>query len=515
MKIIFINPCSDKKIDNDGGEMCFGIAIVSACLKKAGFETDLVQIVEDNTEEEIAEILQSKGRANIYAFHYLSHFRKTIEKWSRVIKSFSNAKIVCGGTSAVIEPETLISVNEIDAVCIGEGDLSMVEFVTKLKNETLESGVENFWLKTADGSVIKGEVACLTSDLNELPYYDMNIFDLNSIRAMKLRVPCIPVILSRGCPYSCTYCANNNVKKAYRGKGHYFRFMKPRRAIDELKNILSHIDKPATFSFVDDTFNFDLKWVDEFCSIYKEEIGLPFKAMGRGDHITKESAQVMKQAGCFRFVIGVENGSYQIRRNLLKRKISDDQLFNASQILRKAGIQVQSSNMCGLPGETREDMLSTIKLNALCGIDIPVCAIFWPFRNTDLYDLCIDQELINESFDNHIEEFTTLAESTVLNVSPEMKKHIRFNSKCFAMLVYTYKKIMELPDNMKNVLSGWFDTLYLTGRLADISSDDLMIQQGVEFENSMFRDLEIPLLEMIEKEYGLQFSSPEISGRRI
>ena len=64
-------------------------------------------------------------------------------------------------------------------------------------------------------------------------------------------------------------------------------------------------------------------------------------------------------------------------------------------------------------------------------------------------------------------------------------------------------------------MSGWFDTLYLTGRLADISSDDLMIQQGVEFENSMFRDLEIPLLKMVEKEYGLQFRSPEISGRRI
>jgi hypothetical protein len=374
--------------------------------------------------------------------------------------------------------------------------------------------VENFWIRN-NGSVIKGDVSRLIADINELPYYDMGLYDLNNIRAMKLRVPCIPIILSRGCPYNCTYCANNNVKKAYRGKGRYFRFMTPERAVNEVKNMLRYVDKPATIAFVDDTINFDLKWLEEFCSLYKKQITLPFKAMGRGDHITYESAQIMKEAGCFRFVIGVEHGDFNIRRNLLNRNITDDQLLNASKALRQAGIQVQSCNMCGLPGETREDMLSTIKLNARCGVDIPICAIFWPFRNTDLYNICIEKKLINESFDDTIEDFPTLAEGTILNVSPEMKNHIRFNSKAFSMLVHMYRSFLEFPGNASKVLTGWFESMYVSGKFAGLGADDAMIRHGVEYENNMFRDLEIPLLERLEQEYGLQFQAPEIAGRRI
>ena len=97
MKIMFLNPCSYKKLDHDGGEICYGISIVSACLKTAGHTTSLIQIVEDLPEDEILSVLKQKGEADIYAFHYLSHFRRTIAQWSRVIRTFTNAKIVCGG----------------------------------------------------------------------------------------------------------------------------------------------------------------------------------------------------------------------------------------------------------------------------------------------------------------------------------------------------------------------------------------------------------------------------------
>lgn len=514
MRVIFINPCAAKEIENDGGEICYGIAIVSACLKKAGHDTGIIQIVEDYPDDKIEEIIREKGSADIYAFHYLSHFRGTIEKWSRIIKSVTDAKIICGGTSAVIEPQTMVNIKGIDAVCIGEGERSLVEYVDRLSHGTVAAGLENFWIRN-NGSVFKGDVSQLITDLNELPYYDMGLFDLDNVRPMKLRVPCIPIILSRGCPYNCTYCANNNVKKAYRGKGRYFRTMTPVRAVNEVKNMLHFVNKPATVSFVDDTINFDLKWLEEFCNLYKKEINLPFKAMGRGDHITYESAQIMRDAGCFRFIIGVEHGDYHLRRNLLNRNITDDQLLEASKALKQAGIQVQSCNMCGLPGETMADMLSTIKLNALLGIDVPICAIFWPFRNTDLHNISIEKKLIDESFDDTIENFPTLAEGTILNFSPEMKRHIKFNSRAFSMLVHMYRSFLEFPANTGKSLTGWFEDMYLSGKFAEPDTYEAMIRHGVEYENNLFRDLEMPLLERFEQEYGLQFQAPEIAGRRI
>jgi radical SAM superfamily enzyme YgiQ (UPF0313 family) len=514
MRIVFLNPCADKKIDNDGGEICYGIAIVSACLKQAGHDTGIIQMVENCSEDRIAEILREKGEADIYAFHYLSHFRKTIEKWSKVVKAVTGAKIVCGGTSAVIEPQTMINIKGIDAVCVGEGENALVEYVRRLAAGTAAQGVENFWIRN-NGSVIKGEVSQLVPDLNELPFYDMGLYDLNNIRPMKLRVPCLPIILSRGCPYNCTYCANNNIKKAYRGKGRYFRTMTPERAVNEVKNMLRFVDKPATISFVDDTINFDLTWLEEFCRLYKQEINLPFKAMGRGDHITPASAQIMKDAGCFRFIIGVEHGNYQIRRDLLHRHITDEQLQDAAAALKQAGIQVQSCNMCGLPGETREDMLSTIRLNARCGIDIPICAIFWPFRNTDLHNICIDMQLISESFDDSIEDFPTLAQGTILNFPPDMKNHIRFNSNAFAMLVHMYRGFLNFPGNTSKALTDWFEDMYISGKFATAGAVESMIKHGIDYENNLFRDLELPLLQGFELEYGLRFQAPEIASRRI
>ena len=156
MRVVLLNPCAARKLTNDGGEICYGLSILSSCLKKAGHETSLIQIVEDYSDEEILEIIRKKEPADVYAFHYLSHFRRTMERWSRLIRSATKSKIICGGSSAVIEPQTAFGIPEIDAVCIGEGENSIVEYVTALSEGRLEKGIENFWIKKSDGSLVKG-----------------------------------------------------------------------------------------------------------------------------------------------------------------------------------------------------------------------------------------------------------------------------------------------------------------------------------------------------------------------
>ncbi len=123
--------------------------------------------------------------------------------------------------------------------------------------------------------------------------------------------------------------------------------------------------------------------------------------------------------------------------------------------------------------------------------------------------------LIEESFDDHIEDYPNLGENTVLNFTKEMKVHIRFNSKAFAMLVYLYKKIFELPEGMRVAPEAWLDESYISGKFAEFSLGGKLLQQAMEFENQMFMDLELHLLEEFRSEYGLEFSDPTIVGRRI
>jgi radical SAM superfamily enzyme YgiQ (UPF0313 family) len=46
-------------------------------------------------------------------------------------------------------------------------------------------------------------------------------------------------------------------------------------------------------------------------------------------------------------------------------------------------------NMVGLPGETPEKHMATVRLNQRLRPDVTECSVFWPYPGTDLYDLCV------------------------------------------------------------------------------------------------------------------------------
>ena len=83
------------------------------------------------------------------------------------------------------------------------------------------------------------------------------------------------------------------------------------------------------------------------------------------------------------------------------------------------------------------------------------------------------------------------------------------------MLVHMYRSFLEFPGNTSKILTSWFESMYLSGKFADEDDDEAMIGHGVEYENNLFRDLEIPLLQRFEQEYSLKFQAPEIAGRRV
>ena len=110
--------------------------------------------------------------------------------------------IAFGGVHVFLNPDKTIKHDNIDIICTGEGEGSLKELCDSFDKGKMDTTVKGLWFKTKDG-IIKNPPAKLEEDLDSMPFAD---------RGMYWKYPVIekrttfPVMGSRGCPYTCTYC---------------------------------------------------------------------------------------------------------------------------------------------------------------------------------------------------------------------------------------------------------------------------------------------------------------------
>ncbi|GAI83107.1 unnamed protein product, partial [marine sediment metagenome] len=75
--------------------------------------------------------------------------------------------------------------------------------------------------------------------------------------------------------------------------------------------------------------------------------------------------------------------------------MSNRQISNAIEQVKNIGIRVTTYNMVGIPGETKNDVLKTLRFNAELEVDIARFFTLYPYQGTPIRDLCIEQELLD------------------------------------------------------------------------------------------------------------------------
>jgi radical SAM superfamily enzyme YgiQ (UPF0313 family) len=159
---------------------------------------------------------------------------------------------------------------------------------------------------------------------------------------------------SRGCPYQCTYCNAALLRDIYKEeKGSPLRF----RSVDNVIEELKWADREGRIAFVcfyDEIFGADIRWLRDFAPRYRREIGKPFLAATHPAHCTEEYAQLIKEAGCIKIDLGVQSTDPHIRKTILKRHETNEQIENAIAHIKRAGIFLQIENIFNLPGQDIE-----------------------------------------------------------------------------------------------------------------------------------------------------------------
>jgi radical SAM superfamily enzyme YgiQ (UPF0313 family) len=211
------------------------------------------------------------------------------------------------------------------------------------------------------------------------------------------------IATSRGCPYSCKFCAD----ATYYGKR--LRFRNPSRIVDEMAWVQREFGI-SDFLFWAESFTLKPEFAKQVSEeIIRRELAVRWVCNSRVDHVDLELLKIFKQAGCWMIGYGVESGS-QKTLDRMKKGTTIQQTIDAVNRAKQAGLEVTGHCVIGYPGETEEDIRETIKFTKKIKLDFAQFYCSVPFPGSELYRMAIDENwLTTNDWTRFEQNFSVLA----------------------------------------------------------------------------------------------------------
>ena len=192
--------------------------------------------------------------------------------------------------------------------------------------------------------------------------------------------PIAPIMVTRGCPYLCTFCAGGVVS------GKKIR----RRSIGHVLNelYLLHNDFGIKeFHIIDDNFTMDGAYVKEFLKQLKElDLGMSWAVPNgvRMNTLDDEMLALMKETGLYLVSLGIESGSDEVLRSM-KKSITTAEIRECVKRINDAGIDIAGFFILGFPGETPQTIRQTIRFSLELKLMRANFFTYLPFPGSDSY----------------------------------------------------------------------------------------------------------------------------------
>ncbi|MEZ5489703.1 MAG: radical SAM protein [Gammaproteobacteria bacterium] len=389
----------------DCNEISMPLASISAYLKREFPWVDvtlmpilLMRDAEKYSPENFARNIQALN-PDLIAFSIMSpHWYPIRSYFEKVKEVMPDLPLVVGGYQPMLSPEETISNKDVDIICVGDGEYAMGHLVQFLKG-TKPGPMLGMWEKLDNGEIFKDEPV-QTADLTALPFPDYDIFSVDGdfrqvVTSMMgpQEILVFPVMTGRGCPYRCTYCCNTPLLEGWKTKKTFLRKYDPEALVKELVR-LRDTHGVEYFEFWDELFLSNLRFVRAFFDLYKEHVKLPFAINSRVEVMNEEFCQRAAEVGCDTIWFGIESGDEKYRREMLGRKMTNEQIITAAENCKNAGIARLTLNMTGMPLETADNMRQTLALNKLIKPEIFTFFTYIPLRGTPLYDIAEREGLL-------------------------------------------------------------------------------------------------------------------------
>ena len=452
MKITFVYPDIEPQIVNWQGYFYYGVAILSAVLRKKGHQTSLIHITQPVNQSDFIRDIKKQG-PDLIGFSSTSHMYLYVKKLaSYLVKAEIDVPTIYGGIHPTIAPDEAIQIEGIDMICRGEGEDAIVELCRKLEKDEDPSHIQNLWVKHGE-TLIKNPLRPLIGDLDDLPFADRDIFAYEKLFCESKGIGTF--MASRGCPYDCAYCCNHLLRKIYNETEKPVRFRSVDNIIAEIRQALRPFPSINRLVFDDDILFLNRSWSEEFADKYRRKINLPFECHARADITDESTINLLKAAGCYLLKFGIESGNERIRKKVLLRQMNNTQIKKAFALAKRAGLQTKSYNMVGLPYDTPETILESIKLNAAIGVDHLYFTIYQNYQGTQLAQLCQELNLVDST-----QLGPNFFSPSVLKLKSISADQILMFRNYFGLLTRYYQFIQKLPPRVAERIIALSDKIF-------------------------------------------------------
>ncbi len=444
----------------------FGLASIISYIKR--YHEVKLQIIHNKSAiNQLMEFIKNYNPEIIGFTSVSSQFYYVNMISNEIKKIFKDVTIVCGGVHPTIYPACILESDSLDGIFIGESEEQFLEFINRFEENNDYRDIDNFAYKDEEGRLKKNKVVLKHSDLNVLPFPERELFDYQKILNDNSKI--LQVVFSRGCPFNCTYCSNKKIREVYGfSEEHYIRYRSPDNCMEELELL----DRNYNFKkiwILDDIFAMNRKWLDEFLCLYSKKFSYPFMCHLRPNIVTEELIKKLKKAGCYRILLSIESGNDFIRNKIMKRNISRKKIIEAFKIIHSCNIESVAPNVIGLPYETEEMIEETIALNAGVGASSIGVSIFYPYKGSELFDLCVKKGWLNADENKEVFE----KKESILNYPQISKERIKYYYDNFQYLVYRRISLLRgikylLVSNLREKLVFYLKGTYFGKKIIRI-----------------------------------------------
>ncbi len=316
MHIALINVVMDGDYQYEQ-EVPLGVCSIAAFLRVHGHEVTIHLCFASRGEAQVEAA--AAVRADEYGFQLtMVNFAAVRGVAIRLRQAHPPARIIAGGPFlSMLYQEILSNEPSLDAIVIGEGEFTTLEYLAALEQGTQDfSAIQGLVWRDAQGDIVVNPVRRPTEDLDALPFPTRDFLDQAQVDPVDggLRES-VRVITSRGCIGKCSFCCVNLFSKMF--KGRRWRGRSPKHVVDELE-LLVRTYNAKLFNFSDSSFEdpgaLGKRRAGEICrEILRRDLQISAKVYMRCETMKTEAdrdlLRLYKQAGIDVIIIGAEAGS--------------------------------------------------------------------------------------------------------------------------------------------------------------------------------------------------------------
>lgn len=460
MKIVFIQP----NIQDGNLIPSLGILYLAAISELEGHEVKIYdERLNNNCVTEIAEF-----KPDIVGITAVTGAVLRGKFIAGEIKKKIKTAIVFGGPHPTVMPEEVVAWDEVDFVLVGEAEKTFSELCNVIKNNKKEINAGNCFYKDSQGKIryTFSQQPLNSTEIDELPVPAFHLLELDKIfknirhGLFKKGNRILPVMASRGCPSTCTFCC--------RIMGYKIRYRNSMKVVDEIEYLTKRYGLDEIY-FEDDNFTSSKKRSLEILDeIIKRDLGVFIKfANGlRADGLDEVLLEKMRQAGCYSLSFGIESGSKKILA-LMKKRLDLDKAKETIMMAKSMKFLTGANCIVGYPGETLDDIRESIKYFLDLSLDSAAIVNLMPFPKTEVRKICEEKGYLTQVAKDYNQYVFGLANPNVmieteLLSAETIKKEIRRAYRLFylrptqILKVYKYLNIREIIAGLKLIIKTLF-----------------------------------------------------------